>query len=158
MLSCATNLGSVTERNEGDSVIWDKEEARYEPSKPAKSYYNSPSCIVVTIVVSECLTTSNTLSPLLSARFPVFGSAGIDASLFIEPETSMTQQMSSGARRPTDFSELAAGCGGGVTVMRTLLSTGSEEREMESMSLVMAVVADEAIEFGVPGRICMVSW
>jgi hypothetical protein len=111
----------------------------------------------VTIVLSECFTTSNTLSPLLSAGFPVAGSAGIDASLLIEPETSMTQQMSSGARRPTDFSELAAGHGGGVTVMRTLLSTGSEERETESVWLVVegmeAAVWDEAIELGVPGRI-----
>jgi hypothetical protein len=28
---CNKNLGNITERNEGDSVIWDKEEVQYEP-------------------------------------------------------------------------------------------------------------------------------
>jgi hypothetical protein len=113
----------------------------------------SPSCIVVTIVLSECFTTSSTLRPLLSAGKPVAGSAGIDALELIEPETSMTQQMSNGARRPT---ELLPNVGGGVTVMRTALLSGSEDRETESVSSVTdAAVCDDAIELGVVDRICM---
>jgi hypothetical protein len=148
-----TNLSTITECNESDSIICGR--GINHRGYKGGCQYCLPSCIVVTIVLSECLTTSSTLSPLLSAGLPVAGSAGIDASVLIEPETSMTQQMSNGARRLTDFSKESGGHGGGETVMRTLLVSGCEDNETERESSVEAAVCDEVVEFGVPGLICM---
>jgi hypothetical protein len=54
--------------------------------------------MVAMIVLSECFTTSSTLSPVLSACPPFAGSPGIGASELIEPDTSITQQISIEAR------------------------------------------------------------
>jgi hypothetical protein len=84
--------------------------------------------MVAIMVLSACLTTSNTLRPVLSAGAPVVGSAGMVASVLIDPDTSMTQQMSNGARLPGPFSEADAGSVGGTTVTSTCLASGSAER------------------------------
>src|SRR3984957_19968200 len=88
----------------------------------------SPFCIVAIIVLRACFTTSNTLSPVLSAGAPVVGSAGIGASVPIEPDTSITQHMSIGGRFPS----LPCGLSGGVTETKSCLASGSAERTRES--------------------------
>jgi hypothetical protein len=101
----------------------------------------SPFCIVAIIVLRACFTISNTLSPVLSAGAPVVGSAGIGASVPIEPDTSITQHMSIGGRFPS----LPCGLSGGVTESKSCLASGSAERTRdseESNSGATAVVED----------------
>jgi hypothetical protein len=85
-----------------------------------------PSCIVVMIVLSACFTTSNTLRPVLSAGEFVVGSAGMGAALPIEPDTSITQQISNGARLEP-WPNLSTGFLGGVIVTRTCLASTSAD-------------------------------
>jgi hypothetical protein len=108
---------------------------------------------VDTIVLSECFTTSSTLRPLLSAGLPVAGSAGIDASELIEPETSITQQMSKGARQ-LPLSLKLSGSPGGVNETRTSFVWGSEDRHRVVASSLYAGGASES--FGEEKRLDMI--
>lgn len=74
------------------------------------------------IVLTECLTTSNTLNPVLSTAPP---SPGIGASDPMDPDISITQQISIGARVAG-----VVGAEGGVSVMSSLLDLWSAESDI----------------------------
>jgi hypothetical protein len=88
------------------------------------------------MVFKECLTTSKIASPVLSEGIPNSGFPGMPALADMEPETSITQHMSSGERlrgwslaTPTPAS---SGKFGGVRVMRTLPLVGLAQSETVS--------------------------
>jgi hypothetical protein len=115
-----------------------------------------PSFMVAMIVLSECLTTSSTLSPVLSTCSPFAGSPGIGASEPIEPDTSITQQIFNVARFVVELWYKLIGCLGGVRVMRSLLDSGSAEREIATEGSVASSDVDiDEIEID-DAFICMV--
>lgn len=150
-----THLGSITERDKGDTVIWSMHQPQQGQNRVVRACL--PSFIVAMIVLSECFTTSSTLRPVLSACSPFAGSPGIGASELIEPDTSITQQISNGARLAEEPWSKLVGCLGGVRVMRSLCSSGSAERQIvtKEESVVSTQVDMEETEIA-EDLICMV--
>jgi hypothetical protein len=132
-------MGSITKCDKCNSVILGKN----QPQRGQLACYSYvPSLMVAMIVLSECFTTSSTLRPVLSACSPFAGSPGIGASEPIEPETSITQQMSNGALFAGESLMELLGCLGGLRLIRSLCDLRSVERETATIAAVGSTTVD----------------